>query len=79
MIKWETIKREFNTRYVIRSKKGNYLTENDGWTNKLKNAYYFISCSSANYMRENDFKNCKVVEVRLRTWQAIEEIGEVAE
>ncbi len=77
MIKWETIKREFNTRYVIRSKKGYYLTENDGWTNKLKNAYYFINCSSAQYMQVNDFKNCKVVEVRLRTWQAIEEIGEV--
>ena len=79
MIKWETIKREFNTIYVIRSKKGNYLTENDGWTKNLKNAYYFISRSSANYMRENDFKNCKVIEVRLRTWQAIEEIGEVKE
>ena len=79
MIKWETIKKDSVTVYVLKSKKGNYLTENDGWTNKLKNAYYFISRSSANYMRENDFKNCKVVEVRLRTWQAIEEIGEVKE
>jgi len=77
MNKIETIKKEPVTIYVIRSKKGNYLTENDGWTNKLKNAYYFINCSSAQYMQVNDFKNCKVVEVRLRTWQAIEEIGEV--
>ena len=79
MNKIETIKKDSVTIYVLKSKKGNYLTENDGWTNKLKNAYYFISCSSANYMRENDFKNCKVIEVRLRTWQAIEEIGEVKE
>ena len=99
MIKWETIKREFNTRYVIRSKKGNYLTENDGWTKCLKKAYRFTNLWGASYMVENDFKNCKVVEVklctwqavvgkldqesfrevRLRTWQAIEEIGEVKE
>jgi len=79
MIKWETIKREFNTRYVIRSKKGNYLTEKDGWTKYLKKAQRFTNLWGANYMRENDFKNCKVVEVRLRTWQAIEEIGEVKE
>jgi len=77
MIKWETIKREFNTRYVIRSKKGNYLAENDGWTKKLKNAYPFASCQAANYMRENDFKSCKVIEVKLFTLQAIVEIGEV--
>ena len=79
MIKWETIKREFNTRYVIRSKKGNYLTENDGWTKNLKNAYPFASCQAANYMRENDFKSCNVVEVMLRTWQVMVEIGEVKE
>jgi len=77
MIYWETIKREFNTRYVIESKKGYYLTENDGWTKTLKNAYPFASYQAANYMRENDFKSCKVVEVKLCTLQTIEKIGEV--
>ena len=79
MIKWETIKKEPVTIYVIRSKKGYYLTENDGWTKDLKNAYYFINCRAAQYMVENDFNNCKVVEVKVRTWQTIEEIGEVKE
>jgi len=77
MKKTETVKKDSVTIYVIRSKKGNYLTENDGWTKNLKNAYYFVSCQAANYMQVNDFKNCKVVEVRLRTWQVFEEIGEV--
>ena len=77
MNKIETIKKEPVTIYVIRSKKGNYLTENDGWTKSLKNAYYFTNCQAANYMRKNDFKSCKVVEVKLRTWQVIVEIGEV--
>jgi len=79
MIKWETIKREFNTRYVIRSKKGNYLTENDGWTKKLKNAFKFKNSFPAFHIQEIDFKNCKVIEVKLFTLQAIEEIGEAAE
>jgi hypothetical protein len=79
MIKWETIKREFNTRYVIRSKKGNYLTENDGWTKKLKNAFKFKNSFPAFHIQEIDFRNCKVIEVKLFTLQAIEEIGEVAE
>ena len=79
MIKWEAIKREFNTRYVIRSKKGNYLTENDGWTNKLKNAFKFKNSFPAFHIQEIDFKNCKVIEVKLFTLQAIEEIGEVKE
>ena len=79
MIKWETIKREFNTRYVIRSKKGNYLTENDGWTKKLKNAFKFKNSFPAFHIQEIDFKNCKVIEVKLFTLQAIEEIGEVKE
>ena len=97
MNKIETIKKDSVTRYVIKSKKGYYLTENDGWTKDLKNAYYFINCYAAQYMQVNDFKNCKVVEVKLctwqvvvrkldqesfrevklRTWQAVEEIGEV--
>ena len=79
MNKIETIKKDSTTRYVIKSKKGYYLTENDGWTKTLKNAYPFASYQAANYMRENDFKSCKVVEVKLCTWQAIEEIGEVKE
>ena len=77
MKKIETIKKEPVTIYVIRSKKGYYLTENDGWTKSLKNAYYFTNCQAANYMRENDFPSCKVIEVKLRTWQVIVEIGEV--
>lgn len=77
MNKVETIKSEFNTRYVIKSKKGYYLTENDGWTKNLKNAYHFVSCKAASYMRKNDFKSCKVVEVKLFTVQTIVEIGEV--
>lgn len=77
MNKIETIKKEPVTRYVIKSKKGNYLTENFGWTNKLINAFKFDNSFAANYIRENDFKNCKVVEVKLRTWQVIVEIGEV--
>ena len=79
MIKWETIKREFNTRYVIRSKKGNYLTENFGWTNKFINAFKFENSFPAFHIQEIDFKNCKVIEVKLFTLQAIEEIGEAAE
>ena len=79
MNKIETIKKDSVTIYVLKSKKGNYLTENDGWTNKLKNAYYFINCYAAQYMQVNDFNNCKVVEVRVRTSQAVEEIGEVKE
>lgn len=79
MNKIETIKSNIVTRYVIKSKKGNYWTENDGWTKNLKNAYPFASCWAASYMRENDFPSCKVVEVKLFTLQAIEEIGEVGE
>ena len=79
MNKVETIKKDSVTRYVIKSKKGNYLTENFGWTKCLKNAYRITDLLGASYMVGNDFKNCKVVEVRLRTWKAVEEIGEVKE
>ena len=79
MEKIETIKKDSVTRYVIRSNKGNYLTENDGWTKCLKKAYRFTNLWGASYMVENDFKNCKVIKVRLRTWKAVEEIGEVKE
>ena len=77
MNKIEIIKDNSAAAYVLKSKKGYYLTENDGWTKCLKKAYRFTNLWGAGYMVENDFKNCKVVEVRLRTWQAIEEIGEV--
>ena len=99
MNKIEIIKKDSVTRYVIKSKKGYYLTENDGWTNKLKNAFKFKNSFPAFHIQEIDFKNCKVFkvklctwqavvrkldqesfrEVKLRTWQAIEEIGEAAE
>jgi len=71
MNKIETTKKDSVTRYVIKSKKGNYLTENDGWTKCLKKAYRFTNLWGASYMVENDFKNCKVVEVKLCTWQAV--------
>ena len=79
MNKIEIIKDNSAAAYVLKSKKGYYLTENDGWTKDLKNAYYFINCYAAQYMQVNDFNNCKVVEVRVRTSQAVEEIGEVKE
>jgi len=79
MNKIEIIKDNSAAAYVLKSKKGYYLTENDGWTKRLKKAYRFTNLWGASYMVENDFKNCKAVEVRLRTWQAIEEIGEVKE
>ena len=71
MNKIETIKKDSVTRYVIKSKKGYYLTENDGWTNKLKNAFKFKNSFPAFHIQEIDFKNCKVVEVKLCTWQAV--------
>ena len=99
MNKIEIIKDNSAAAYVLKSKKGYYLTENDGWTKRLKKAYRFTNLWGASYMVENDFKNCKAVEVklctwqavvgkldqesfrevRLRTWQAVEEIGEVKE
>ena len=97
MNKIKIIKDNSAAAYVLKSKKGYYLTENDGWTKYLKKAYRFTNLWGANYMVENDFKNCKVVEVKLctwqavvgkldqesfrevklRTWQSVEEIGEV--
>ena len=71
MNKIEIIKDNSAAAYVLKSKKGYYLTENDGWTKHLKKAYRFTNFWGASYMVENDFKNCKVVEVKLCTWQAV--------
>ena len=77
MNKIETIRSDKTIRYVIKSKKGNYLTGNNGWAKKLKNAFKFTSYSDANYTKCKYYKICKIATVKIHWLHTIEEIGEV--
>jgi len=75
--KRETIRSDKTIRYVIKSKKGNYLTGNNGWAKKLKNAFKFTSYSDANYTKCKYYKICKIATVKIHWLHTVEEIGEV--
>lgn len=77
MNKIEIIKDNSIVAYVLKSKKGSYLTDNNGWAKELKNAFKFTSYSDANYTKGKYYKFCKIATVKIHWLYTVEEIGEV--